>query len=79
MAPWQAPTKKPEDSGGEASGAAVVDGELPDDESMVAAERVAAGFALECEQCHAPIKPEWPRCSCPSSCVCRFVSFDALS
>lgn len=33
-----------------------------DDDSLVAAERAAAGFAVECEKCHAPIKPEWPRC-----------------
>jgi hypothetical protein len=34
---------------------------------MVAAERAAAGFAVECEKCHAPVKPEWPRCVC---CCC---------
>ena len=54
----QAPTKKPGDDQGE-PGAAVAEA---DESSMLAAERAAAGFAMECANCKAPIKPEWPRC-----------------
>lgn len=52
----KAPTKKPDDAGGDGQAAGT------EDDSMVAAERAAAGFAVECEKCHAPVKPEWPRC-----------------
>jgi len=53
----KAPTNKPEGEEGAAGGATDAD-----DDSLVAAERAAAGFAVECENCKAPVKPEWPRC-----------------
>lgn len=54
----KAPTTKPADLAGDQTAA----GGSGEDDALVAAERAAAGFAVECEKCHAPVKPEWPRC-----------------